>query len=200
MNTDHQGNRAPTIADWRPEDEQFWETTGKHIAYRNLWISVPALLCGFAVWGMWGIITVQMLNLGFPVHPGRAVHADRHLRPGRRHDAHPGLVPDPPGRRAQHHLPDHRHAAGPGHRHRHRAAAQGLAAVGLPADGAVVGRGRRQLRTSHVQHQHLLPQAPAGHGAGPERRPGQLRRHHHAGRDPAGDDREPVRRPTAASP
>ncbi|MDI1244640.1 MAG: MFS transporter [Rhodoferax sp.] len=54
------------IADWRPEDTQFWETTGKKIAYRNLWISVPALLCGFAVWGMWGIITVQMLNLGFP--------------------------------------------------------------------------------------------------------------------------------------
>ena len=54
------------IADWNPEDERFWETTGKRIAYRNLWISVPALLCGFAVWGMWGIITVQMLNLGFP--------------------------------------------------------------------------------------------------------------------------------------
>ena len=54
------------IADWRPEDEQFWESTGKKIAYRNLWISVPSLLCGFAIWGMWGIITVQMLNLGFP--------------------------------------------------------------------------------------------------------------------------------------
>jgi NNP family nitrate/nitrite transporter-like MFS transporter len=54
------------IADWRPEDEQFWESTGRKIAYRNLWISVPALLCGFAVWGMWGIISVQMLNLGFP--------------------------------------------------------------------------------------------------------------------------------------
>jgi len=54
------------IADWRPEDEAFWESTGKKVAYRNLWISVPALLCGFAVWGMWGIITVQMLNLGFP--------------------------------------------------------------------------------------------------------------------------------------
>jgi NNP family nitrate/nitrite transporter-like MFS transporter len=54
------------ITDWRPEDEQFWESTGKRIAYRNLWISVPSLLCGFAVWGMWGIITVQMLNLGFP--------------------------------------------------------------------------------------------------------------------------------------
>ena len=54
------------IVDWRPEDEQFWESTGKKIAYRNLWISIPALLCGFAVWGMWGIITVQMLNLGYP--------------------------------------------------------------------------------------------------------------------------------------
>ncbi len=57
---------AADIADWRPEDEQFWESTGKRIAYRNLWISVPALLCGFSIWGMWGIITVQMLNLGFP--------------------------------------------------------------------------------------------------------------------------------------
>ena len=54
------------IADWRPEDNEFWESTGKKVAYRNLAISVPALLCGFAVWGMWGIITVQMLNLGFP--------------------------------------------------------------------------------------------------------------------------------------
>lgn len=54
------------IKEWNVEDPAFWETTGKRIAYRNLWISVPALLCGFAVWLMWGIITVQMLNLGFP--------------------------------------------------------------------------------------------------------------------------------------
>ncbi|QCB47850.1 MFS transporter [Hydrogenophaga sp. PAMC20947] len=59
-------NTGPDIQDWRPEDEQFWESTGKKIAYRNLWISIPALLCGFAVWGMWGIITVQMMNLGYP--------------------------------------------------------------------------------------------------------------------------------------
>jgi NNP family nitrate/nitrite transporter-like MFS transporter len=54
------------IQEWRVEEPDFWESTGKRIAYRNLAISVPALLCGFAVWGMWGIITVQMLNLGFP--------------------------------------------------------------------------------------------------------------------------------------
>ena len=64
MNTKTQS--GADIADWRPEDEKFWDSTGKKIAYRNLWISVPALLCGFAIWGMWGIITVQMLNLGFP--------------------------------------------------------------------------------------------------------------------------------------
>src|SRR5271165_4410084 len=59
------GSNRADIADWRPEDHEFWEHTGKKVAYRNLWISIPALLCGFAVWGMWGIITVQMLNLGF---------------------------------------------------------------------------------------------------------------------------------------
>ncbi len=51
---------------WEVEDDEFWKSTGKKIATRNLWISIPSLLCGFAVWLMWGIITVQMLNLGFP--------------------------------------------------------------------------------------------------------------------------------------
>ena len=66
MNDTTRSRSAADIADWRPEDEDFWQSTGKKVAYRNLWLSVPALLCGFAVWGMWGIITVQMLNLGFP--------------------------------------------------------------------------------------------------------------------------------------
>jgi len=51
---------------WDVEDEQFWNSTGKKIATRNLWISIPSLLCGFAVWLYWGIITVQMINLGYP--------------------------------------------------------------------------------------------------------------------------------------
>lgn len=53
------------IKNWDVEDNEFWESTGKKVATRNLWISIPSLLCGFAVWLMWGIITVQMLNLGF---------------------------------------------------------------------------------------------------------------------------------------
>lgn len=53
------------LRNWTPDDEGFWSSTGKSIANRNLWISIPSLLCGFAVWLYWGIITVQMINLGF---------------------------------------------------------------------------------------------------------------------------------------
>ncbi|WP_185232636.1 antiporter [Teredinibacter franksiae] len=58
--------KGADIHKWDPENAEFWESTGKKIATRNLWISIPSLLCGFAVWLYWGIITVQMLNLGFP--------------------------------------------------------------------------------------------------------------------------------------
>lgn len=53
------------LRDWNPDDEAQWNSTGKAIATRNLWISIPSLLCGFAVWLYWGIITVQMVNLDF---------------------------------------------------------------------------------------------------------------------------------------
>ena len=57
---------ALDLRNYTPDDEAFWASKGKRIANRNLWISIPSLLCGFAVWLYWGIITVQMLNLGFP--------------------------------------------------------------------------------------------------------------------------------------
>jgi len=51
---------------WSPEDEQQWNGKGKSIGFRNLCISIPCLLTSFAVWMYWGVITVQMLSLGFP--------------------------------------------------------------------------------------------------------------------------------------
>ena len=57
---------AKDMEKWDVEDTTFWDQTGKGVANRNLWISIPNLLVGFAVWLMWGIITVQMLNAGFP--------------------------------------------------------------------------------------------------------------------------------------
>ena len=57
---------AKNLQSWNPEDEAQWASSGKRTASRNLWISIPSLLCGFAVWLYWSVITVQMLNLGFP--------------------------------------------------------------------------------------------------------------------------------------
>jgi len=51
---------------WTPEDESFWSQKGRRVALRNLSISIPCLLAGFAVWMYWSVITVQMQNLGFP--------------------------------------------------------------------------------------------------------------------------------------
>ena len=54
------------LRNYTPDDEGFWASDGRKIANRNLWISIPSLLCGFAVWLYWGIVTVQMINLGYP--------------------------------------------------------------------------------------------------------------------------------------
>lgn len=56
----------PEADRWDVEDSHFWETTGKKVAFRNLAISVPALLLAFAVWLYWSIVIVQMRNLAFP--------------------------------------------------------------------------------------------------------------------------------------
>jgi len=56
---------AKDLSGWNPDDKAQWESTGKSIANRNLWISIPSLLCGFATWLMWGTITIQMLNTGY---------------------------------------------------------------------------------------------------------------------------------------
>lgn len=58
-----------TLDRWDTEDEALWSSTGKAVAARNLWISIPCLLCGFAVWLYWSIITVQMQKLGFHFDP-----------------------------------------------------------------------------------------------------------------------------------
>ncbi|MBK1690541.1 nitrate/nitrite transporter, partial [Rubrivivax gelatinosus] len=44
------------LTDWRPEDTQFWDSTGRRIANRNLWISIPALLLAFSVWMVWSVV------------------------------------------------------------------------------------------------------------------------------------------------
>ncbi len=56
---------AVNIEKWDVEDESFWNSTGKKIANKNLWISIPALLLAFAVWIMWGMLVTYMKDFGF---------------------------------------------------------------------------------------------------------------------------------------
>lgn len=53
------------LTDWRPEDKAFWETQGRAIARRNLWISIPALLLSFAVWQVWSVVVAKLPLVGF---------------------------------------------------------------------------------------------------------------------------------------
>jgi NNP family nitrate/nitrite transporter-like MFS transporter len=53
------------IRDWRPEDRDFWAKTGRAIARRNLWISVPCLLLSFAVWMVWSVVVARLPSVGF---------------------------------------------------------------------------------------------------------------------------------------
>ncbi len=54
-----------TLEDWRPEDEEFWKTTGQRIARRNLWISIPCLLLAFSVWLVWSVVVAKLPSIGF---------------------------------------------------------------------------------------------------------------------------------------
>lgn len=53
------------IDDWRPEDPTFWQETGRKIARRNLWISIPALILAFAVWMVWSMVVARLPAIGF---------------------------------------------------------------------------------------------------------------------------------------
>ncbi|WP_138420397.1 MFS transporter [Aquibacillus sediminis] len=50
---------------WNPNDQQFWESKGKKIASRNLWISIPNLLIAFSVWQIWSVLSLQLIDAGF---------------------------------------------------------------------------------------------------------------------------------------
>src|SRR5699024_1814648 len=53
------------LTDWRVEDPEFWETTGKKVARRNLWISIFALALAFIVWQLWSVTVVYLPQIGF---------------------------------------------------------------------------------------------------------------------------------------
>lgn len=53
------------LDDWRPEDRTFWESQGRAIAKRNLWLSIPSLSLSFAVWMVWSVVVAKLPAVGF---------------------------------------------------------------------------------------------------------------------------------------
>jgi NNP family nitrate/nitrite transporter-like MFS transporter len=56
--------RRHWIDHWEPENEQFWEATGKRIARRNLMLSIFAEHIGFSIWVLWTIVVINLANVG----------------------------------------------------------------------------------------------------------------------------------------
>jgi NNP family nitrate/nitrite transporter-like MFS transporter len=57
------------IDDWRPEDETFWEQTGRKVARRNLIWSIFAEHLGFSVWLIWSVSSAFLVAVGFSFTP-----------------------------------------------------------------------------------------------------------------------------------
>ncbi len=56
---------ATWLDKWTPEDNNFWESEGKKIAWRTLWITTFTLTLSFATWFMMSAIVVKLPGIGF---------------------------------------------------------------------------------------------------------------------------------------
>lgn len=61
---DTTSNRGRWIDDWDPDDQEFWDNGGKKIAKKNLAFSVFAEHIGFCLWVIWGVIAINLVNVG----------------------------------------------------------------------------------------------------------------------------------------
>ncbi len=71
ISTTQNGRTGPTLNDWRPDDPAFWNQSGRRIAKRNLWISIPALLLAFSVWMVWSVVVANLPSIGFTYSTGQ---------------------------------------------------------------------------------------------------------------------------------
>ena len=57
--------RGRWLHHWEPDDEEFWESTGRRIARKNLALSIFAEHLGFSIWVLWTIVVINLANAGF---------------------------------------------------------------------------------------------------------------------------------------
>ncbi len=54
-----------TIEHWEPEDDTFWNSTGRRVATRNLICSIFVEFLGFSVWQVWSAVAAQLPSIGY---------------------------------------------------------------------------------------------------------------------------------------
>ncbi|MFS8101260.1 NarK/NasA family nitrate transporter [Lentzea alba] len=59
------------IEHWEPEKPEFWESTGKRVARKNLIFSILAENLGFSVWVLMSIVVVSLGSVGFNFSVGQ---------------------------------------------------------------------------------------------------------------------------------
>lgn len=57
--------KIATAEEWQPNSPEFWESQGKSVAWRTLWITTFCLFLSFATWFMVSAIAVKMPGIGF---------------------------------------------------------------------------------------------------------------------------------------
>jgi MFS transporter, NNP family, nitrate/nitrite transporter len=58
--------RGAEILNWDPENQQQWQSEGRRVATRNLWVSIVAVNLAFCVWLVWSAIVINLPRVGFP--------------------------------------------------------------------------------------------------------------------------------------
>jgi MFS transporter, NNP family, nitrate/nitrite transporter len=52
------------IDHWEPDNDDFWNQTGRKIARKNLALSIFAEHIGFSIWVIWTIVVINLANIG----------------------------------------------------------------------------------------------------------------------------------------
>ncbi len=60
-----ENHKTTSLQHWEPENQDFWQRTGKKIAWRTLWITTFSLILSFATWFMMSAVVVRLPGIGF---------------------------------------------------------------------------------------------------------------------------------------
>jgi len=63
--------KPDTLAQWQPNEPDFWDSTAKPIAWKTLWITTFCLLLSFSTWFMVSAIVVKLTGVGFQFDKGQ---------------------------------------------------------------------------------------------------------------------------------